>query len=273
MKTLKIISVFFILSFFSCSEENSIESNQNFNQEIDLQSKSTTPKPSNLPSKAPKSVVCNYFATNGNTPSSVASYCGFYWNGDYAPIPLSLLNEILAEPRSHTFNDLYILSPSSPTGIMPFNTYTLPDNLSIRSEIIAFYQKVYVIQLNQSITVTGSITKSEHIHKQAFVDTFFDWMFRMQASQPSSFNMLMNNNVIYRQLFNFFADYNLNEPASSGIYLGVFQGQNSTSPKLRCLTVVSEYLLTSNGSALLQSLNSGSISFESFKQQLNSMCY
>lgn len=272
MKTLKnylIIIVFSVL--FSCSEEKQLIENHIFVQESRLAGK--TPKPSNIPSKAPKSVICNYFVINGNMPSEVAIYCGIYWSGVVIPIPLYMLNTILAEQRTHSYNDLYIIAPDRPSGITPFSSYTLPDDLSIRSEIVSFYQKVFVVQLNKSITVVGNIAQSEHIHKQAFIDSFFNWMLRIQNVHLSTFNQLMNNNLVYRQLFNLFADYNLHQLASTGIYIGVPFGQYSTNPQLRCLSVISEYLLTNAGASLLLNLSAGTISIDQFKSQLSLICF
>lgn len=246
-----------------------------FNEKGNLNSnlsKYSTPKPSNIPSKAPKSVVCNYF--NQNFPYSTYSY--LYCGGSLHPYlnhpaPQEVLDALNTVQLTHNINNLHILSPNSPNGRIPFYNYTAPYQYSIRSEIESFYQKVFVIQANSTFTVQGNITQAVHVHKQAFIDSYFNWLFSLQYQSPNIYNYLQSNNSVMRQVFNVFADYNLNNAPSEGVYIGIPYGQYAQNQNLKCLSKVSVYLSTNDGLLLMQQLGSGSITLDQFKNQLNNL--
>lgn len=226
-----------------------------------------TPKPSNLPSKAPKSVICNYAVNEGINYGPIATYCGTY-GGETVPAPQSVLDALFASNLTHNYNDLYILSPSNPNGQIPFSSYYSYYFPSLKNEIIAYYQKVWISQLGYSLSVSGNITADQHVNKQAFIDSFYTWLFTMQNVAPSTFNYLTANPQVLYQLFNFFADYNLAYSQFEGVYLGLMWGEYAPNLDIRCVTLGNEYLLTPAGLTLLQQLGAGSITIEQFRSQL-----
>ena len=65
-----------------------------------------TPKPKGLPSKAPKSVVCNYFSRNSpGTSSILVNYSGYSGYGGSVPAKQGVLDALIATQLTHNFND------------------------------------------------------------------------------------------------------------------------------------------------------------------------
>lgn len=274
MKNLKNYLVFFfsMFIFFSCSDEKSIFENPESVKNSVIASKSFTPKPSNLPSKAPKSVVCLAFA-NGSLVGSPPTFCGFNINVG-PPLNLQELNQLLYGSNASlifSYNSLYIVTPSSPTGIISFQNYNPPQNLSLRDEIINFYHQVVIWQTGY-ISYQTNLNLESYIHKQAFINSFFQWTTTMQSFSPNTANYLMSNNNVTREIFNIFTEYNIYEPASEGVYIGIRFGEYATNPNLRCLSKVSQFLLTQDGFNLIQEFGSGNINSAQFRDQLNTLC-
>lgn len=274
MKNLKnhLVLCISMFIFFSCSEENTIFENSESINNSETASKSFTPKPTNLPNKAPKNVVCLAFA-NGSLVGSAPTYCGYSINPG-PPLTLQELNQILYGSSASlvfTYNSLYIITPSTPNGIISFQNYNPPQNLSLRDEIINFYHQVLIWQ-SQSISYQTNLNLATYIHKQAFINSFFQWTTKMQNLSPNTANYLMNNNNVTKEIFNIFTEYNLYEPASEGVYLGTPFGEYANNQNLRCLSKVSQYLLTQNGFNLIQQFGSGNINSSQFRNQLNSLC-
>lgn len=70
------------------------------------------------------------------------------------------------------------------------------------------------------------------------------------------------------QVFNVFADRNLQADTEDGAYLEVPYGGYSQDPNVRCLNQASQYLLTPAGLTLLQQLGSGTITLAQFEAAL-----
>ena len=246
-----------------------------------------TPKPSNIPSKAPKSVICNY-NWNGNIPSVVASYCGFYYGGT-GPAPIEVLAALFPEwyvfsngqwiklsspmttvPLTNDYNDLYYLFSDGNT--YPFFNLNFHPNFSqLYSEIINYYDMVYVTQLGYAINNPYALTYEEdHVHKQAFIDSFFQWTYVMQNYYPSHYSYLVNNPNVYYQIFNLFAEYNSNNPVDDYTYLGQpwYIVQYTPNQDVKCINNGSNYLLTTAGLTLMQQLGSGAITLQQFRTAL-----
>lgn len=229
-----------------------------------------TPKPKGLPNKVPKSVICNYYIQNIDQFSGgpLASYCGIYYGGVGPPVPLYILNAILAPQLTHNYNDLYILNPSHPNGQVPFPQYYSYYFPGIKNEIIDYYQQIFIPQLGYTITVTSNITAAKHLNKQAFIDSFYNWLYTMQSNASDTFYYLANNPDVMYQLFNFFAEYNMEYDEFEGVYLGIPYGQYAPNPDIVCVTLASQHLLTPDGFTLLEQLGSGSITIEEFRDAL-----
>lgn len=245
-----------------------------------------TPKPSNIPSKAPKSVICNYH-WNGNPPSEVASYCGWYYGGT-GPAPISVLAAMFPEwyvysngqwiklstprttiPLTNDYNDLYYITTSG--SIYPFIIFNVNGFPSLKDEIINYYNQVYIIQLGYSITNPYSqTTEEDHIHKQAFLDSFMEWLYGMQNQSPTNYSYLTANPDVLYELFNFFAEYNLNNDIDDYLYLGQpwYVWQYAPNPDVKCINTGAEYLKTPAGLTLMQQLGSGIITIEQFRNAL-----
>lgn len=233
-----------------------------------------TPKP-DLPSKAPKSVICNYFSQNGNWPSSVASYCGVYGGSFGGPYPggLEALNLLLyGNPNTfyHNVDNLYILSPSHPNGHYPFSF--LSDHNGLKTEIELFYPLFYVPMVNiVNQYPNGNLNRELHVHKQAFLDSYIQWGIRLQNFAPSTNMYLAFNTQVSRDIFKIFADYNLPNNMDDGVYLNVQWGEFSSNINLSRLTRASNFLLTPAGYTLIQQYGSGTITNQQFRDILNNL--
>lgn len=245
-----------------------------------------SPKPSNKPSKAPKSVICNYH-WNGNPPSAVASYCGWYYGGT-GPAPISVLAAMFPEwyvysngqwielstprtiiPLTNDYNDLYYITSSG--SLYPFIIFNINGFPSLKNEITNYYGQVYVSQLGYAVTNPYSqTTEEDHIHKQAFLDSFITWLYEMQNQSPTNYSYLTANPDVLYELFNFFAEYNLNNPTNEYTYLGQpwYVWQYAPNPDVKCMNTGAEYLKTPAGLLLMQQLGSGTITIEGFRAGL-----
>lgn len=229
-----------------------------------------TPKPSNLPSKAPKDVICRYFSnTMGGGNLTLASFCSSYFYPSTSPAPQFVLDALFSGNLTHNYNDLYILNLSSST-TSPFSSFYPYPFISLRDEFINFYSKVFIPHLGYSVPVSSNITQAMHINKQAFIESFQSWMFELTNNAPSTFNYLSNNPTVLYKIFNFFANYNLAYDESEGVYIGVQWGEYSPNQDIRCLKIGGDYLLTPSGFTLIQQLGSGTISIEQFGDALPS---
>jgi hypothetical protein len=244
-------------------------------------------KPSNKASKAPKSVVCNWASSTGNL-GLLNGYCG-YSVGIGGPPPISVLAGLFPEwyvysngqwieldfprsiiPLTSEFNDLYLLGSTGSTYPI-FNLNYHPNFSQLYNEIVNYYNQVYVIQLGYAITNPYTMTYDEdHIHKQAFIDSFMQWTYNMQNNYPSHYSYLTSNQSVYYQIFNLFAEYNSNNAVNDFLYLGQpwYIVQYSPNDDVRCLNLGSDYLLTSAGLTLMQQLGSGAITIEQFRAAL-----
>ena len=228
-----------------------------------------TPKPSNLPSKAPKSVICNYFSRNGGgTNSSIlVNYCGYTWSGQTAPAPQSVLDWLVNRNLTHNYNDLtmdirYWYDNSGTIYTIPFSSY----NSTLKNEIIDFYQLRHYPYFGY-YTDTNNKPFLHHINKQAFLDGFQGWLYSTKDNAPNNYNYLVNNSQVMIQIFNFFVGYNLQYGEDGGIYLGIPYAYYSPNQDIRCITSVAGYLQSSAGLTLLQQLGSGAITIEQFRDQ------
>lgn len=246
-----------------------------------------SPKPSNKPSKAPKSVLCNY-NWNGNAPSVVASYCGWGYGGVGGPAPIEVLAAMFPEwyvysngqwielsspmtiiPLTNDYNDLYYITSNG--NLFPFYIFNVNGFPALKGEIINYYNQVYVTQLGYSITNPFSQTSEEdHIHKQAFLDSFIEWLYEMQNLSPTNYSYLTANPDVLYDIFNFFADYNLNNPINDYLYLGQpwYVWQYAPNPDVKCINTGAEFLKTSAGLLLMQQLGAGTITIEGFRAGL-----
>ncbi|WP_046757274.1 hypothetical protein [Kordia jejudonensis] len=245
-----------------------------------------SPKPSNKPSKAPKSVLCNY-NWNGNAPSVVASYCGFF-GGSTGPAPIEVLAAMFPEwyvysngqwielsspraiiPLTNDYNDLYYITSNG--NLFPFMIFYVNGFPSLKNEIINYYGQVYITQLGYALTNPYSQTYEEdHIHKQAFLDSFIEWIYEMQNQSPTNYNYLTANPDVLYDIFNFFAEYNLNNPINEYTYLGQpwYIWQYAPNPDVKCMNTGAEFLKTPAGLLLMQQLGSGAITIEGFRAGL-----
>ena len=229
-----------------------------------------TPKPSNLPSKAPKAVICRYRDQFGINASTLVGYCdGYTGYGGTVPAPQHVLDALFAPQLTHNYNNLYFENAYYPNGMQPFSSFYSYYWPGIKTEIINYYQR-HRSSYGFLFTTTGNITQHMHVNKQAFVDSWFAFIRQVSQSAPATFNYLIANKHVYYQLFNFFADYNLKYDATAGVYLGVFYGIYSSNQDVRCLSYAGQELLTSNGLTLLQQLGSGAITLEQFRSSITS---
>jgi len=270
MRHLKLpaVVVLLLLTIYACQEDTSSFAPDESTLTTDINSpRGYTPKPSTIPSKAPKPVICRY-AFENNIGSIIWGYCGGTVPSVGPPAPQSVLDALYASGLTHNISDLYILAPNHPNGRIPFSSlysYYFPQ---INSNITTYYNKVWIPQLGYSITVSSNYNEATHLNKQAFIDSWYEWILDMQANVSGTFNYLVANPNVYYDLFNFFADYNLAYDEGEGIYLGVPYGQYAPNQDLRCVTSASQYLLTSAGLTLLQQYGSGSISLAQFRSSL-----
>jgi hypothetical protein len=245
-----------------------------------------TPKPSNIPSKAPKSVICNY-NWNGNMPSQVASYCGIF-GGTTVPAPIEVLAALFPEwyvwtgtqwikrsspitiiSLTNDYNDLYYITSSG--SLMPFFIFNMNDFPGFKNEVIQYYNQVYIVQLGYAITNPYSqISEESHVHKQAFFDSYLEWLYDMQSQAPANYNYLAANPSVMFEIFHFFAEYNLNNPEDNYTYLGQpwYIYQYSPNPDVKCMNTGANFLLTPAGLSLMQDLGSGVIDINGFRNGL-----
>lgn len=247
-----------------------------------------TPKPSNKPSKAPKSVICNWASSTGNL-GTVNGYCGFTI-GIGGPAPIWVLAALFPEwyiydpflgwieldfpreiiPLTSDINDLYYLYSDDNTYPL-YNLNFHPNFSGLYNEIVDYYGKVYVWQLGYYITNPFSMTYDEdHVHKQAFIDSFFQWTYRMQSTAAANYSYLTSNPDVYYQIFNLFAEYNLSHPNDEPLYLEQpwYVVQYTPNQDVKCLNNGSNYLLTPAGLLLMQQLGDGTITIEAFRSAL-----
>jgi hypothetical protein len=264
---------------FSCSDSELTENIKSKGQGTSIggsiaSSQYYTPKPSNVPVKVPLSVFCNYVQVNfnkiPNAQALMANYCGVIVITGTVPPPQSTIDALNQAGLTHSSNDLYIRNLPNTTSLRPFGSYSSYDFMfpTLRSQIVSFYQKVWIWQLGSSMSVSGNINASQHLNKQAFIDSFFDWLFLVSNNSPNTFSYLRANPLVLNQLFNFFADYNLKYSESEGIYLGVPYGEYAPNVDMRCVTLASRYLATTGGLTLIQQLGSGTMSMEQFRRTL-----
>jgi hypothetical protein len=264
---------------FSCSDseltQNSISKAQGTSIGGSIASSQYyTPKPSNVPVKVPLSVFCNYVQVNfnkiPNAQALMANYCRVIVITGTVPPPQSTIDALNQSGLTHSSNDLYIRNLPNTTSLRQFGSYSSYDFMfpTLRSQIVNFYQKVWVWQVGSSFFVSGNITAAQHLNKQAFIDSFFDWLFSVSNNSPNTFSYLRANPLVLNQLFNFFADYNLKYSESGGIYLGVPYGEYAPNADMRCVTLASRYLATTGGLALIKQLGSGTVSMEQFRSTL-----
>lgn len=246
-----------------------------------------SPKPSNKPSKAPKSVVCNWASSTGNL-GLLNGYCG-YTIGIGGPPPIEVLASLFPEwyvyvngqwielstpmaiiPLTTSYNELYYLYSNG--SLYPLYNLNFHPNFSqLYTEIVNYYDMVYVNELGYAINNPYTLTYEEdHVHKQAFIDSFFQWTYLMESNYPSHYSYLVNNPSVYYQIFNFFAEYNTNNPVNEYTYLGQpwYVVQYTPNQDVKCINNGSDYLLTSAGLTLMQQLGSGAITIEQFRSAL-----
>ena len=240
-----------------------------------------TAKNGNKPAKAPSSVICAYARRNpAFNVGPVQSYCGT-WGTSTVPAPQSVLDALFnPNPLTHNYNDLYILVPTVstvsvhiqyniPWGETDFGNYTNSAFPDLKDKIIDFYQSVYIPQLGRPITVTSNITAAKHVNKQAFIDSFFEWMYRMQVESPyNNYSYMVQHPEVLYTIFEIFSTRNTNHPEDEGVYLGLANGNFSPTPDIVCLTLAGDYLYTLNGRILMAQLNSGSITAQQFEDAL-----
>ncbi len=259
----------------------------------------SSPKPSNIPSKAPKSVLCRWASSSGNLGLTNGA-CG-YTVGIGGQPPIEMLVNMF--PRwydyiqgewvrretirplppppyngTHSYMDLTILTDpddleqtvsfGSVFGYSPYSTNKL------RVEIVEFYPRVLVTQGNFVTTVTGERLRLEHhIHKQSFVDSFYQWLFEMEDVVPNTFNIVNNNVHIQGQLFELFANFNIPNAFSEGVYLNDPEGLASENQNLKNLTCMSNYLLTPAGFDFINNPSNLTLSPEGYKSALQYKMY
>jgi PBP1b-binding outer membrane lipoprotein LpoB len=233
---------------------------------IEGQPKYYTPKPSNIPSKAPKSVICQF----ANSLIGLNGYCG--WGvGIGGPPPQYIIDMFNLE--GYDSDDLYMLNKlwyQTDFTQVPFAQY----NSILKDEIIDYYdtERMDYAYGGQPTYYSNFDLKTlgYHIHKQAFLDSFQEWFFQSldPANSQTTYTYLVQNPTVLVQVFNLFADLNLNSDMDEGAYLNVPYGGYSQYPNVRCLTLGSQYLLSAAGLSLLQQLGSGAITIEQFKNSL-----
>ncbi len=267
---LPILLLLMIFAFQSCEEQTPAPEAELTAIKDDIDNPKSyyyTPKPKTIPSKAPKPVLCRY-AFENNIGSIIWGYCGGTTPTVGGPAPQSVLDALWASNLTHNISDLYMLAPIHPNGRIPFSSFYSYYFPQINGHITAYYQKAYIPQLGYSLPVSSNYTQPVHVNKQAFIDSWYEWVSDMQSVAPTTFNYLINNKQVYYDLFNFFADYNLDYDESEGIYLQVPYGQYANNLDLRCVTSASQFLLTSAGLTLLQQYGSGSLTLAQFRSNL-----
>jgi hypothetical protein len=234
-----------------------------------------SPKPSNIASKAPKYIVCRYV------------YCGYGgWSGSYGPAPQSTL-DMYAVINLPPFNvddismvtrywyDPQTLSTQSyanyftPTGGLG---YTGPLYV-IQNEIDAYY---YAIDLNTSIVPNylnpnGNADRQHHLHKESFINSFQRWLFRLYDTYPNTYQYIFTNQSVLEDVFKLFTELNLESDMDEGVYLEVPYGIYSNNSNVRCISYIGNYLISTNGTNLLQQLGDSSITYNQFKSTLLSI--
>jgi hypothetical protein len=180
---------------------------------------------------------------------------------------LSSPREIL--PLTHDHNDMYYITSSG--SLYPFFIFNSNDFPNLKNEIINYYKQVYVTQLGYAIANPYTMTYEEdHVHKQAFLDSFMTWLYSLQSNAPTNYNYLAANPDVLYQIFNFFADYNSNNPNDEYTYLGQpwYIYQYSPNPDVKCMNTGAQFLFTSDGLNLMQDLGSGAIDINGFRNGL-----
>lgn len=250
--------------------ENSIEFN-NKGEVIRALTGYYNPKPWNKPSKAPKAVICSYFANSaGSIPSAVVSYCGFYWSGQYYPAPQSVIDMLDAQATNRNTNNLYMrirywYDTSGTIYEIPFSQYSSV----IKDDITQFYHTVYLTQ--GPYYNTNNKTEVHHVHKQSFIDSFQNWFYRTKDNAPNTYNYLISNQTVFEQVFKLFSEIHLGAEMEDGVYMEVPYGIYSSNPDIRCISNISNYLHTTSGLSLLQYLGANYISYNSFRDALLSI--
>ena len=232
------------------------------------------------PAKAPSEVICNYARQNpAFNVGPVQSYCGT-WGTSTVPAPQHILDAIFnPNPLVHDPNDLYILVPtvssvsvhvqfSIPWGQSTFSSYSNSAFPDLKDKIIDYYQSVYIPVLGRSVSTTSNLNAGQHVNKQAFIDSFFEWFYEMQYVAPNNYSFLVQNPQVLYDVFDIFAMRNADQPEDAGVYLGLSNGSSSSNPDIVCLTDASAYLLTLNGLISMSQLNAGSITLQQFENVL-----
>ena len=221
-----------------------------------------TPKPSNIASKAPKYIVCQYV------------YCGYNgWSGAYGPTPQYILDMFPWLQNSYDIDDLTVLTKNwyepdlYPVIFSQFNS-------TLKNDYITFYdrermdysyggQKTYWNNFGPKVL-------GHHVHKKAFIDSFQRWLFKSldPANAQTTYVFMVQNPTVLSQVFNLFADYNLQADTEDGAYLEIPYGGYSTDPNVRCLNQGSQFLLSAAGRDLLQDLADGVIDIDGFRAAL-----
>ena len=267
-----VVMLLLLFTVSSCEEQELVPDNGGDNLATINEPGAYTPKPSNIPSKAPKAVICSYFANNGGIPGFAFSTCGWSWSGSYGPTPQSVIDMLNAQQFSRNTSNLYIrirywYDTSGTIYEIPFSQF----NSSIKNDFITFYKSV---DDNGSMLVpnylnpSGNATETYHVHKQAFLDTFQNWLYRTKDTAPNNYNYIVNNQQVFSDVFWMLADIHLGADAADGVYMEIPYGIYSPNADIRCLSNRANYLQTAAGLTLMQQLGSGAISNQQFLNAL-----
>lgn len=217
-----------------------------------------TPKPSNIASKAPKYIVCQYV------------YCGYGgWSGSYGPAPQWVLDQFPWLQTEFDVDDLTLLTKmwyETDFTETPFSQY----NGALKSDYTTFYDRERMdYYYGGQKTYWNNFDPKPlgwHVHKKAFIDSFQRWIYKSldPANANTTYTYLTQNHDVLRQVFNVFADINLTAATEDGVYLEVPYGGYSSDPNVRCVNQASAYLLTPDGLDLLRDLGDGTITLQDF---------
>ena len=172
-------------------------------------------------------------------------------------------------PLTNDYNDLYYITSSG--SLMPFFIFNLNGFPGFKNEVIQYYGQVYISQLGYAMSNPyGQVSEEIHVHKQAFFDSYMEWLYDMQSQAPANYNYLLANPTVMYEVFQFFAEYNEDNPEDSYTYLGQpwWVYQYAPNPDVKCINTGAEFLLTSAGLSLMQDLGSGVIDINGFRNGL-----
>ncbi len=203
---------------------------------------------------APAGVWLQYARKTGNSQIlsafGIVRVAGVVWNKQISAMYMN------PPTRTHTTSDLYIIG-SDPNTFSPFTSryfYYFPE---LRGLITNFYNKVWVYQLNSYYTSTN-LPYNQHIRRQAFIDSFMSWIYKVQSQNSSLFQYLHNNPNAVEKLFNLFAQHHLNN-RDALLLVSSPGARYSSNNDVRFVDWLSRYLLDSDNIDLLKAYVEGEI--------------